>query len=46
VVELRALTAQRLLLGALRVGLPVHVVTFGLATALLLLHGAVAIFFR
>lgn len=43
VVELRALTAQRWLLGALRVGLPIHVVTFGVATVLLLLHGAIAV---
>jgi ferredoxin len=38
VVELRSLPAQRLLLAGLRVGLPVHVVTFGVATVLLLLH--------
>jgi CRP-like cAMP-binding protein/Fe-S-cluster-containing hydrogenase component 2 len=38
VVELRALPAQRLLLGLLRAWLPLHVVTFGVALALLLLH--------
>jgi hypothetical protein len=38
VVELRSLPAQRLLLGALRIGLPVHVITFGIATVLLVLH--------
>jgi Fe-S-cluster-containing dehydrogenase component len=43
VVELRALPAQRWLLRALRGGLPVHVVTFGLATAMLLLHAGFAL---
>jgi len=43
VVELRALPAQRWLFRALRVGLPLHVVTFGVATAMLLLHAALAI---
>ncbi|MFT3772582.1 MAG: cyclic nucleotide-binding domain-containing protein [Minicystis sp.] len=38
VVELRALPAQRILLGALRVWLPIHVVTFGVALAMLVLH--------
>jgi Fe-S-cluster-containing dehydrogenase component len=43
VVELRALPAQRWLFRALRVGLPLHVVTFGVATAMLLLHAALAL---
>jgi hypothetical protein len=43
VVELRALPAQRWLLGALRVGLPVHIVTFAVAVALLGLHVGVAL---
>jgi Fe-S-cluster-containing dehydrogenase component len=38
VVELRALPAQRWLLRALRAGLPLHVVTFGIALAMLVLH--------
>jgi hypothetical protein len=38
VVELRALPAQRWLQRALRVGLPVHVVTFAIATVLLGVH--------
>jgi Fe-S-cluster-containing dehydrogenase component/CRP-like cAMP-binding protein len=38
VVELRALPAQRLLLRVLRVGLPLHVATFGIAMAMLALH--------
>ena len=38
VVELRALPAQRGLLFALRAGLPAHVVTFGIALALLVVH--------
>ncbi len=42
-VELRALPAQRWLFRALRVGLPLHVVTFGVATAMLLLHAALAL---
>ncbi|MCC6553231.1 MAG: cyclic nucleotide-binding domain-containing protein [Polyangiaceae bacterium] len=42
VVELRALPAQRWLLFALRAGLPVHVVTLGVALALLVLHAATA----
>lgn len=40
VVELRALTAQRLLLRLLRVGLPLHILTFGMAMALLVVHVA------
>jgi Fe-S-cluster-containing dehydrogenase component/CRP-like cAMP-binding protein len=43
VVELRALPAQRWLLGALRAGLPLHVVTFAIATALLALHVVLAL---
>jgi len=43
VVELRALPAQRLLLAALRVWLPLHIATFGVAIALLLVHVAMAI---
>ena len=42
VVELRALPAQRWLLRSLRAGLPVHVITFGIAVALLVLHAATA----
>ena len=42
VVELRALPAQRWLLQVLRAGLPVHVITFGIATTLLVLHAATA----
>jgi Fe-S-cluster-containing dehydrogenase component/CRP-like cAMP-binding protein len=42
-VELRALPARRWLLAALRAGLPLHIVTFGLAAALLVLHVAVAL---
>ncbi|AUX23556.1 hypothetical protein SOCEGT47_040830 [Sorangium cellulosum] len=41
-VELRALRAQRALLLALRAGLPVHIVTFGVAVALLALHAITA----
>ncbi|WP_437683827.1 cyclic nucleotide-binding domain-containing protein [Sorangium sp. So ce131] len=37
-VELRALPAQRALLAALRAGLPAHIVSFGVAAALLVLH--------
>ncbi len=40
VVELRALPAQRWLSAALRGGLPVHIVTFAIAVALLGLHVA------
>ena len=40
VVELRALPAQRWLLRALRGGLPVHIVTFAIAVALLGVHVA------
>jgi hypothetical protein len=40
VVERRALRAQRLLQGLLRVGLPVHVVTVAVTVALLVLHVA------
>jgi Fe-S-cluster-containing dehydrogenase component/CRP-like cAMP-binding protein len=43
VVELRALKAQRWLLRALRFGLPLHIVTFALATAALALHVGVAV---
>ena len=43
VVELRALPAQRWLFRAMRAGLPLHVVTFGVATAMLLLHAALAL---
>ena len=42
VVELRALPAQRALFLAMRVGLPLHVITFGVAMAMLLLHVALA----
>jgi Fe-S-cluster-containing dehydrogenase component len=42
VVELRSLPAQRLLLRVLRVGLPLHVITFMLALVLLVLHIATA----
>jgi hypothetical protein len=38
VVELRAITAQRWLQRLLRVGLPLHVVTFAMACALLVAH--------
>lgn len=41
-VELRALPAQRALLAALRGGLPAHIVTFGVAAALLVLHAITA----
>ncbi|XXT14263.1 cyclic nucleotide-binding domain-containing protein [Sorangium sp. So ce429] len=41
-VELRALPAQRALLGALRGGLPAHIITFGVAAALLVLHAITA----
>ncbi|MEO7330677.1 MAG: 4Fe-4S dicluster domain-containing protein, partial [Minicystis sp.] len=44
VVELRSLPAQRWLLASLRVGLPLHIVTFGLATVLLGLHAVFAIY--
>ncbi len=44
VVELRALSAQRVLLGVLRAGLVPHIVTFGVAVALLVAH--VALVFR
>ena len=43
VVELRALPAQRGLLRVLRVGLPLHVATFGIAVAMLLVHVAFAL---
>jgi len=43
VVELRALPAQRWLTRVLRVGLPLHVVTFAIATALLAVHVAQAV---
>ncbi len=38
VVELRALEAQRFLIRLLRVGLPLHVAAFSIASVLLLLH--------
>ncbi|WP_437738567.1 cyclic nucleotide-binding domain-containing protein [Sorangium sp. So ce1335] len=41
-VELRALPAQRALLAALRAGLPAHIITFGIAAALLALHALTA----
>ncbi|WP_437873644.1 cyclic nucleotide-binding domain-containing protein [Sorangium sp. So ce363] len=41
-VELRALPAQRALLAALRGGLPAHIITFGVAAALLVLHAMTA----
>ncbi|WP_437751159.1 cyclic nucleotide-binding domain-containing protein [Sorangium sp. So ce1389] len=41
-VELRALPAQRALLAALRGGLPAHIITFGIAAALLVLHAITA----
>ena len=44
VVELRSLPAQRWLLVTLRAGLPVHIVTFGLAAVLLGLHAVFAIY--
>jgi Fe-S-cluster-containing hydrogenase component 2 len=43
VVELRALPAQRICLLTLRVGLPLHIVSFVLALALLALHVATAV---
>src|SRR5262249_8377721 len=43
VVELRAIPAQRFLLGALRVGLPLHVVTFCIAIVVLAMHVAFAL---
>jgi Fe-S-cluster-containing dehydrogenase component/CRP-like cAMP-binding protein len=46
VVELRALPAQRMGLACLRLGLPIHVVTFTIALALLALHVAGAIVAR
>ncbi|APR75588.1 Formate hydrogenlyase subunit 2 [Minicystis rosea] len=46
VVEQRALPAQRLLLGALRVWLPIHIVTFGVAMALLVAHVAMVLWRR
>ncbi|WP_437694141.1 cyclic nucleotide-binding domain-containing protein [Sorangium sp. So ce176] len=42
-VELRALPAQRALLAALRGGLPAHIITFGVAAALLVLHAITAV---
>jgi Fe-S-cluster-containing dehydrogenase component/CRP-like cAMP-binding protein len=38
VVEIRSLPAQRFLVRLLRVGLPIHIVTFGAAMAMLVLH--------
>lgn len=46
VVEMRALPAQRLLLAGLRVWLPVHIATFGVAAALLLVHVVTALWRR
>ena len=46
VVEMRALPAQRLLLALLRAWLPVHVATFGVATAMLVLHVIFALWRR
>lgn len=46
VVELRALPAQRWLLRSLRIGLPAHIVTFAIATALLVLHVLMATRYR
>lgn len=46
VVELRALPAQRMLLAALRAWLPLHVATFGIAIAMLLLHVVFALWRR
>jgi Fe-S-cluster-containing dehydrogenase component/CRP-like cAMP-binding protein len=43
VVELRALPAQRWLLRTLRAGLPVHIVSFAIAIALLGLHAILAL---
>lgn len=43
VVERRALPAQRWLLFVLRAGLPAHIVTFGIALALLVVHVATAV---
>ncbi|WP_437617575.1 cyclic nucleotide-binding domain-containing protein [Sorangium sp. So ce1151] len=42
-VEVRALPAQRALLIALRGGLPAHIITFGIAAALLALHAITAV---
>jgi Fe-S-cluster-containing dehydrogenase component/CRP-like cAMP-binding protein len=46
VVELRSLPAQRWLLRTLRVGLPAHIVTFSIATVLLVLHIITAVRYR
>jgi hypothetical protein len=46
VVEMRALGAQRGLLLTLRAGLPLHIVSFAIALALLGLHAAFALFGR
>jgi Fe-S-cluster-containing dehydrogenase component len=46
VVELRAIPAQRWLQRALRWGLPLHIVTFALACALLVAHVAQAVLWR
>jgi Fe-S-cluster-containing dehydrogenase component/CRP-like cAMP-binding protein len=43
VVEMRALSAQRALLFVLRAGLPLHIVSFAIAVALLGLHAALAL---
>jgi Fe-S-cluster-containing dehydrogenase component len=43
VVERRALPAQRILLFVLRAGLPLHILTFGLALALLAVHVVTAV---
>lgn len=46
VVELRAIPAQRWLQRALRWGLPLHIVTFAVACALLVAHVAQAVLWR
>ena len=45
-VEIRALPAQRLLLATLRAWLPLHIVTFAVALALLVVHVISALFRR
>jgi CRP-like cAMP-binding protein/Fe-S-cluster-containing dehydrogenase component len=46
VVEMRALPAQRALLALLRAWLPIHVATFGVAIAMLVLHVVFALWRR
>lgn len=46
VVELRSLPAQRWLLRVLRAGLPAHVITFGIALVLLIVHVIAATRYR